>query len=166
KVDVRNALPAFSPLDDLRLPANTAWMTVASVLIVLTSYLLMARRRGQGSGVRGQARRQALTPNPSPLTPTSGVAWLGCFALLGGGLNNGEAEKTLYVMRPDGQVVRQVLLAGKTDVAIGLDFAPDGKLYVSDMVGGAVLKYEPAGGSPIGATGGQTGGFNNVAGIA
>jgi streptogramin lyase len=47
-----------------------------------------------------------------------------------------------------------------------LDFAPDGNLYVSDMVGGAVLKYKPTGGGPIAALGGQTGGFNNVAGIA
>ena len=41
-----NMFPAFSPLDELRLPANTAWMTAASVIIVLISYLIMSRSRG------------------------------------------------------------------------------------------------------------------------
>jgi hypothetical protein len=40
-----NLFPAFSPVDEVRLPGNTAWMAGASLLIVLVSYLFMSRPR-------------------------------------------------------------------------------------------------------------------------
>jgi sugar lactone lactonase YvrE len=81
-------------------------------------------------------------------------------------LNNGPGTAALYVMRPDGQVVRQAALDGKSDVATGLSFGPDGKLYVADMVGGSILKYDPAGGPPLRQFARPEGGFNNITGLA
>jgi sugar lactone lactonase YvrE len=80
-------------------------------------------------------------------------------------LNNGERQASLYGMRPDGEVVRQIPLEGKGPIAVGLDLGPDGALYVTDMLGGKILKYSPEGGEPLDAWGGMTDGFNNVMGI-
>ncbi|HEY0070445.1 MAG TPA: SMP-30/gluconolactonase/LRE family protein, partial [Chloroflexia bacterium] len=79
-------------------------------------------------------------------------------------LNNGPGDQALLVMREDGQVVRQVALNGKTDIAIGIDVAPDGSIYVADKNGGRLLKYGPGGGEPL-ASWGPPNGFNNVAGV-
>ncbi|HEX8229163.1 MAG TPA: glycosyltransferase family 39 protein [Chloroflexia bacterium] len=64
-------------------------------------------------------------------------------------LNNGPGDQALLVMREDGRVVRQVALGDKSDVAIGLDVARDGSIYVADKVGGRLLKYGPEGGEPL-----------------
>jgi streptogramin lyase len=79
-------------------------------------------------------------------------------------LNNGEATQALFVLRPDGQVVRQAALVKKNPIGQGLGIGPDGSLYTTDM--GQMLKYGPDGGDPRGRAGGQTGGFNNVMGVA
>jgi streptogramin lyase len=80
-------------------------------------------------------------------------------------LNNGEGHHALYAMKPDGEVVRQVALEGKSPVATGLSFGPDGSIYVADMVGGWVIAYGAVGGDPQGAWRGVGRGFNNVAGV-
>ncbi|HEY0070074.1 MAG TPA: hypothetical protein VGE04_08930, partial [Chloroflexia bacterium] len=64
-------------------------------------------------------------------------------------LNNGEGPQALLVMQPDGTVVRQLALEGKSRVASGLDLAPDGSIYVADTVGGRVTKYGPNGGPAL-----------------
>ena len=79
-------------------------------------------------------------------------------------LNNGPADQALLVMREDGQVVRQVALAGKSDVAIGIHVAQDGSIIVADKVGGRLLKYGAEGGEPLLSLQ-PLGGFNNVSGV-
>jgi sugar lactone lactonase YvrE len=81
-------------------------------------------------------------------------------------LNNGSGAQSMYVMRPDGQVVRQVTLANKTEVAAGLGLGRDNAIYVGDTLGGKILKYGQDGGEPTAIWGGETGRFNNVVGIA
>jgi len=266
KVNLTNILPAIDPLDDKRLPGNTAWIAAASVGIVLFCYLLMLwnERRGRAATRTTDDRRQTTGGVPlatrrwplvahgvvwliamgiissgwyllnseyikpktlltetgrwvfsSPVNDPGGIAYLdnklyiagygangwpsvgeldlatGAFKYLspvtpqgvpltfshpgeiklGLGnllyvLNNGPNEQSLYIMRPDGQVQRQVTLNGKTPIAVGLDFGPDGMLYVGDMTGGSVRKYEIGGGDPLGNWGGMGGGFNNVGGVA
>jgi sugar lactone lactonase YvrE len=56
-------------------------------------------------------------------------------------------------------------MEGKSPVAVGMSFGPDGNLYVSDMLGGQILKYGNRGGGLLGSTRPLTGGFNNVKGI-
>ncbi len=81
-------------------------------------------------------------------------------------LNNAPNEQALLVLQPDGRVVRQVSLIGKTPIAVGLVFAPDGSgAYVSDMTGGRIIRYGPGFGDPLEAYGGATGSFNNIVGI-
>jgi len=81
-------------------------------------------------------------------------------------LNNAPNEQALLVLQPDGRVVRQVSLIGKTPIAVGLVFAPDGSgAYVSDMTGGRIIRYGPGFGDPVESYGGATGSFNNIVGI-
>lgn len=81
-------------------------------------------------------------------------------------LNNGTLDNGIYVMKPDGTIVRQLSLLGKTDIATGLTFGPDGSLYVADVFGGRTLKYAATGGEPLASYGGIVGGFNNPTGVA
>ena len=78
-------------------------------------------------------------------------------------LNNGDKEQALYAMRPDGQVVRQIPLPGKSSTGMGLGLGPDNTVYVTDM--GRMLKYGRDAGNPLGSWGGGQGGFNNVMGV-
>ena len=64
-------------------------------------------------------------------------------------LNNGPGTQALLVMRESGEVVRQVGLDFKSDVAIGLDVATDGSIYVADKGQGLALKYRPEGGAAV-----------------
>jgi outer membrane protein assembly factor BamB len=80
-------------------------------------------------------------------------------------LNNDQQPHTMYVMEPDGTVVKELVLAGKSEVAVGLYFTPDGTLYLADMRGSQVRKYTSDGSGPVSGTGGETGGFNNVVGV-
>ena len=59
-VGFENMWPAFSPVDDLRLPGNTAWMLIAGMGILLVSYFVISRPRPP-------------TPDPRPLSPQSSV---------------------------------------------------------------------------------------------
>lgn len=243
RVDLYNLLPAYGPLDERRLPTNTAWQFVAGTLIVLLFYLLMAR-----APAFRNTRRLPYSVH--------GVAWLGIIALLGSSwfainyeyikhktilteqhrwqinawlnqprgityldgkiyiavydgksvvmvdtrisasylvtpttqlgalsyaqpgdikvgpdnllylLNNGPGNEALYVMKPDGEVVKAAPLNGKSEIAIGLAFGPDGNMYVSDMRGGRVIIYPRQGGEAYAVWGGESGGFNNASGIA
>lgn len=81
-------------------------------------------------------------------------------------LNNGEGEDALYVMKPDGEIVRQITLNSKTPIATGLYLGADGSYYIADMLGGRVLHYGKDGGETQGIWGGERGGFNNPAGVA
>jgi hypothetical protein len=78
-------------------------------------------------------------------------------------LNNGPGDQALYEMKPDGQVVRQVALDGKSPIAIGLGIGPDGKLYATDM--GQIHQFGPNGGSQLASWGTPAGNFNNIAGV-
>ncbi len=80
-------------------------------------------------------------------------------------LNNGVGNDALLEMRPDGTVVKQLALNGKTPVAAGLQVGPDGKIYVADVVGGRIWEYGPTGGDPAAYYIGRTGSFNNVLGV-
>jgi outer membrane protein assembly factor BamB len=80
-------------------------------------------------------------------------------------VNNDQQPHPMYAMEPSGVVVKVVLLAGKSEVAVGLYFAADGTLYLADMRGGQVRKYTSDGSGPTAGTGGETGGFNNVVGV-
>jgi hypothetical protein len=80
-------------------------------------------------------------------------------------LNNGAGDQALLVMQPDGRVVRQVQLNGKTPIATGLDIGPDNKLFVADMTGANLRKYDMGGGEPIANWGGLAGGFNNIGSV-
>jgi hypothetical protein len=80
-------------------------------------------------------------------------------------LNNGDGPAALFAMQRGGEVVRQIPLEGKSPIAVGLDFGPDGDLYLSDMLGGKIFRYPAGGGVPLDVWGGLTGGFNNISGI-
>src|SRR5207237_8714874 len=80
-------------------------------------------------------------------------------------LNNGPDTQALYVMQPDGHVVRQLARQDKYQVAVGLQLGPGGDLYISDMVGGRIRRYGQNGGKELSEWAGEGGGFNNVAGI-
>lgn len=79
-------------------------------------------------------------------------------------LNNGPGDQALLVMREDGQVVRQVSLAGKTEIATGIDVTSDGSIFVADKVGGSLLKFGADGGQPL-AVWSPANGFNNVSDV-
>jgi outer membrane protein assembly factor BamB len=80
-------------------------------------------------------------------------------------LNNGDGPDALFAMRPDGEVVRRIPLGGKSNIAAGLAFDPDGAIYIGDTMGGRIWKYSPDGGEPLAAWGGVAGGFNNLVGV-
>jgi hypothetical protein len=81
-------------------------------------------------------------------------------------LNNGRGREALYVLRPDGHVLREQRLAGKGPISLGLAFDSRGFTYVSDMSSSVTWKYHPGGSVPLGSSGGKTGRFDNVGGIA
>ncbi len=79
-------------------------------------------------------------------------------------LNNGPGTEALYVLQPDGHVIRQMALDGKGRLALGLAFGPHGDLYASDM--GSIHPFSPDGGTARATWGGLTKSFINVMGIA
>ncbi|HEX9990619.1 MAG TPA: SMP-30/gluconolactonase/LRE family protein [Chloroflexia bacterium] len=81
-------------------------------------------------------------------------------------LNNGDGDQALLVMRPDGELVKQIPLNGKGAIAIGLAFGNDNKMYVSDMTGGKVIVYPVNGGDPLASWNPPGRGFNNPGGLA
>jgi DNA-binding beta-propeller fold protein YncE len=82
-------------------------------------------------------------------------------------LNNGPGTQALLVLEPNGRVVAQRALNGKSETAIGLAFPASGDaLYVSDMGASRVWEYPPTGGDPIHAWPGPGAGFTNLSGLA
>jgi hypothetical protein len=79
-------------------------------------------------------------------------------------LNNGPGDQALYVMRPDGPVVRQLALDGKGTLSLGFGFGPHGTIYATDM--GSIHVFAPGGGPSQATWGGVTGGFNNITGVS
>jgi DNA-binding beta-propeller fold protein YncE len=239
-IDLRSRLPSFSPLDDLGLPANTAWLIAASVFVVFACWLATTNTRMTRRALRRTAagwlaaacvlgggwyvaNAEYIKPRtilnevqrwslPADLDETRGLAFLNGTAyvtafrsgkliaidlptgtartLLSSPsspagqpserpgdvqvgpdgllyvLNNGEAGRALLVLTPDGTIVRQVALDGRSNVMMGLSIEAHGAFHVADMVGGQILTYDPSGGRPLSGWGGLTGGFNNVSGIA
>ncbi|MFL5732069.1 MAG: hypothetical protein ACJ78Q_02615 [Chloroflexia bacterium] len=80
-------------------------------------------------------------------------------------LNNGEALQAMYVLNSRMEVVRQEALNNRSPVSLGLSFGPDQMMYVADMVGGKVLRYNSQGGMPLNSWGGMNSNYNNVAGV-
>jgi streptogramin lyase len=80
-------------------------------------------------------------------------------------LNNHDGENALLLLDMDGEVLGRYRLAGKSPTALGISLAPDGTIYVSDMVGSQVLRYSKTGGDPIGALRDPPGGYNNIKGV-
>jgi hypothetical protein len=259
-INLTNALPAIAPLDEKRLPGNSAWIAALSVGIVFFCYLLMLFQGIRST--RANARAKSL-PNPWtrrkwPLL-AHGLIWLVAISVISSGwyvmnreyikpqtqlveqarwilnppvngprgvtymngklyivgygefagpsvgeldlgtgvyrlisavtpeglpllythpgdikagpdnllyvLNNGLGNQALLVMQPDGKIVRQVNLDGKTPVATGLDIGPDNKLLIADMTGSNLRKYNLTGGEPVANWGGLAGGFNNIGSV-
>jgi hypothetical protein len=80
-------------------------------------------------------------------------------------LNNGENADAMLVLKSDGTLVRKIQLKGKTPIAAGLQFGPDGNMYVADVRGGRIFKYKPDGGEPIAQYRGKGNGFDNIIGL-
>jgi len=80
-------------------------------------------------------------------------------------LNNGGGKQAMFVLNSNMDVVRQLELDAKSTVSIGLSFGPDGKMYVADLVGGHILRYDAMGGDPLNSWGGMNSNYNNVAGV-
>jgi DNA-binding beta-propeller fold protein YncE len=81
-------------------------------------------------------------------------------------LNNGEGDQALLALTPDGHVVRQVALDGKSVLGMGLYFGEDDSLYVADQSRGVVLQYPRAGGAPLATLTGKESILNNPRGVA
>ncbi|MEO8286843.1 MAG: hypothetical protein ABI670_10455 [Chloroflexota bacterium] len=238
-IPIWDILPAIDPPFERDLPVNTAWVTIASLAIIVLGYMLMTRwRREQGTRHLPFAAQglvwvavvaaasgswfisnfdyikhktelvevQRIGANPG-LAAARGIEYLdgkvyvtdpqskvvGVFDLAsksysqweamsdgtpvpfaGPGdikegpnnelylLNNGDNDDALFVMKPDGTIVRRLALGDKTPVADGLYVGPDGSIYVADVVGGGIQKYGPDGGVPLARYTGQRTGFNNV----
>ena len=64
-------------------------------------------------------------------------------------LNNGAGDDAMLEMKPNGTVIKRIALNSKSPVAAGLQFGLDGKMYVADVVGGVIWKYDLNGGDPI-----------------
>jgi len=60
-------------------------------------------------------------------------------------LNNGGGRDALWLMRPDGEVLRRIALAEKTPIAVGLAVASPRALVVSDMYGGVIREFSREG---------------------
>lgn len=81
-------------------------------------------------------------------------------------LNNGEGTAGVFVIRPDGSVVRFAFLQGRSTVASGIAVGPDGSIWVADTVGGRVIKYGPEGGPALFDTSNRGLSFTNVMDVA
>jgi hypothetical protein len=80
-------------------------------------------------------------------------------------LENGEKAENVLVMGPDGRVIRQIAIDAIAPAGMGLALAPDGELYVTNLVQGDISKYASTGGARLGSYGGNGGPLNNPTGI-
>ena len=92
--------------------------------------------------------------HPGDVVAQRGSLWI---------LNNGPGSSALYKMWPDGEVVRQVALEGRSEIATGIAFGGVG-LYLSDMRSGRLRAYRSRGGEPVRSW--PDSGLNNPAGLA
>ncbi len=81
-------------------------------------------------------------------------------------LNNGEGDQALFAIQPDGTVVRQIALDGKTPLGKALYFGDDGTMYLADQLLGSVLRYAKTGGEPLTVYNGEDEILNNPRGVA
>jgi hypothetical protein len=127
RIDLRGILPAFSPVDEIGLPANTAWVILASFAIILVCSQFLQ----PGAAVR-IGRRAA-------------VAWFGAALALTGGWYVTNAEylkpRTLLVER------HRWSLPADLDETRGLAYL-DGVLYIAAYRSATLIAFDPAGGTP------------------
>ncbi|MDQ3707444.1 MAG: hypothetical protein M3437_19900 [Chloroflexota bacterium] len=118
KIDLWNSIPSIEHLDSLRLPANTAWMTVVGTIIVLGSVLLMLQRpRWSDKGL--------------PL-PVQGLITLGLLGLVGGGwyIMNAEYLKSRTLLTQQNRWSIDIETVGPQGIAY-----LDNKLFFADFQG-------------------------------
>jgi sugar lactone lactonase YvrE len=104
-----------------------------------------------GAWERGDVDILAVLPNGTSGQPTSvegltvgpdGNIYVASFGFNAAGAITGHA--TLFVIRPDGSLVREVAIAGSSPHALGLRFNPlNGFLLVLDFGAGTVLHVDP-----------------------
>jgi sugar lactone lactonase YvrE len=156
-LDLRRILPAFSPVDDVGLPASTAWVILASFAIVLvgSEVLQSGADRFPSEGfpqVRGlppglpdrryaAPNRGAIPLSKSRLRPQAAVGWLGAAAVLAGSwyVTNAEYVKPRTLLA---EVHRWTLPAALEETR-GLAYL-DGVLYVTAYRSGTLVAFDPA----------------------
>ena len=104
-----------------------------------------------GAWDRGEARILSVLPDGTAGQPTSvegltvgpdGNIYVPSFGFNAAGAITGNA--TLFVIRPDGSLVREVAIAGSSPHVLGLRFNPlNGFLLVLDFGAGQVLHVDP-----------------------
>jgi len=126
-VDLRGVLPAFSPVDDVGLPASTAWVILMSfAIILLCSQFLLARQVSQ-FGVR---------------TPLASVA--AAVVLLGGWyVTNAEYLKSRTMLAE----LHRWTLPNELDETRGLAYL-DGSLYIAAYRSATFLAFDLATATP------------------
>jgi hypothetical protein len=139
RIDIRSWLPAFSPVDELGLPLNTARLIVASSAIVFVCWLAMQKKFS-----RGAVRRSA-------------AGWLAAGCLLGAGwhLTSAEYLKPQTILTEQ----RRWSLPGDLQETRGLAYL-NGTLYITAFRSGKLVALDAATGdtrtilsSPVSATG-------------
>lgn len=140
-IDLWNSFPSIEHLDPVRLPGNTAWMTVAGILIVLGSFLLMLLQRPRW------------TDKALP-TALQGLIALGVVGLVGGGwyLMNAEYLKprTLLAQQQRWRIdVETGGLQGMAYLDNKLFFADFSRSFLGalDLPSGAFSIVQPVGAS-------------------
>lgn len=124
RIDVYSALPNFNPIDEVRLPAATAWVIGVSLLIVFGCYLLLM--------YQGRVARKLSTR-------AHGIAWIIVLAALGSGwlvMNHDYikhktdlVQLTLWTLSPAPAQPRGMAYMG-------------GKLFISDYDGKALYELD------------------------
>ncbi len=126
-VDLRSRLPAFSPVDDVGLPANTAWVLLVSFAIILVGSQLVRR-----DSILRFGRRATL-------------GWLSAACVLGGSwyVTNAEYVKPRTILAER----HRWSLPAELEETRGLAYR-DGVLYITAYRSGTLLAFDPASASP------------------
>jgi hypothetical protein len=128
RIDLWDALPAVDPLDERRMPVNTAWMTLAAVAIIAVGYLLVRRRQREWAARSWPAAAHVLV-------------WLGALSSLGGlwYFANYEHIQPATVLTP----VQSWHIPVEMKVPRGITLH-DGKMYIADYEGPTVGELDLA----------------------